>query len=55
MYIVYTGDAVIGRKNETGQEVFQIIWDIPNILSAINCACFESSNQLESCLGMFQM
>ena len=27
---------VIGRKNETDQDVLQIIWDIPILLSANN-------------------
>ena len=45
---------VIGRNNETDQEVLQIIWDIPFFFSPIT-EHYEWGKQLESWIGMFQV
>ena len=47
-------DTVIGRKNETNQEVLQINWDIPILLPPIT-EHYESGKQLEILIGMFQI
>ena len=50
-----TSTTGIDKKYDTNWDNLQIIWDIPNFLSAMNGVCFEWRNQWEFWLGMFHI